>query len=599
MSHAGNIKGGRGTYIGPPPSRPEGGPPGRTGKPATGGPPPQTSTPTQTQTQTQTELPRAGGPREEKTQIGRAPTQLETPQDGFVFGQDGLEERGEPRPTRTQDNKAGVFEAPRGREAPRSTGERPALKNRPPEGAEGGSGFEQRPPSGTGERPQLPTRRGTTEVPRQEQGRGFEKRPTGTGERPRLEQGRGFEKRPTGTGERPRLEQGPGFETRPTRPGERPRLETPPRGPEVPMPTPGGPRGTEGAEARPLEDLVPEFPEPIGQEALAHHFAEELRYLGAELRPARMAPSTRAERLWAFFRAYAEANARDPAGQSAEGRELFRKALNGHGFAGLRDANSGRNGVQLALAMLEAKSPEELHALLAEVHIEPGPSRLSSEVSIPVQQHTTQPETPAVLVDPSAFETPKEARPKEAPAKPVQAQEAQPKDTQAKDTPPQDVPAQQETRPQEAQAQEAKPQEAKPQEAKPNEARPTSETPERPATPKKATEQPPVFDQKEKLVTPPLQTGVQPPIMGMQGTIPTPLSRVDEQRRGLDPREELEAQRGKGKRLGSQMFWNVLHRFRDGPEFGAVEQENFNRLAYGTMFALVAMALLVALLVSL
>ena len=594
MSHAGNIKGGRGTFIGPPPSRPEGGPPGRTGKPATGGPPPQTSTPPQTQT----ELPRAGGPREEKTQIGRAPTQPETPQDGFVFGQDGLEERGEPRPTRTQDNKSGVFEAPR------STGERPALKNRPSEGSGGGTGFEQRPPSGTGERPQLPTRRGTTEVPRQEQGPGFEKRPTRTGERPRLEQGPGFEKRPTST-------------------GERPRLETPPRGPEVPMPTPGGPRGTEGAEARPLEDLVPEFPEPIGQEALAHHFAEELRYLGAELRPARMAPSTRAERLWAFFRAYAEANARDPAGQSAEGRELFRKALNGHGFAALRDANSGRNGVQLALAMLEAKSPEQLHALLAEVHIEPGPSRLSSEVSIPVQQHTTQPEMPAVVVDPSAFETPKAARPKEAkeaPAKPLQAQEAQPKDTQAKDTPlkevpaqqetqpkeaqaqqaqPKEVPAQQETQPQEAQAQQAQPQEAKPQEAKPNEARPPSETPERPATPKKAAEQQPVFDQKEKLVTPPLQTAVQPPIMGMQGTIPTPLTRVDEQRRGLDPREELEAQRGKGKRLGSQMFWNVLHRFRDGPEWGAVEQENFNRLAYGTMFAVVAMALLVALLVSL
>ncbi|WP_309888271.1 hypothetical protein [Archangium sp.] len=579
MSQAGNIKGGRGTFIGPPPSRPEGGPPGRAGKPArggpggdektrTGGPPPQTSTPTQT------ELPRAGGPREEKTQIGRPPTQPETPQDGFVFGQDGLEERGEPRPTRTQDNKSGVFEAPR------STGERPALKKRPSEGTEGGTGFEQRPPSGTGERPQLPTRRGM-EAPRQEQGPGFEKRPTGT--------------------------------------GERPRLETPPRGPEVPMPTPGGPRGTEGAEARPLEELVPEFPEPIGEEALAHHFAEELRYLGAELRPARMAPSTRAERLWAFFRAYAEANAKDPAGQSAEGRELFRKALNGNGFAALRDANSGRNGVQLALAMLEAKSPEELHALLAEVHIEPGPSRLSSEVSIPVQQHTMHPETSAVVVDPSAFEMPKEARPKEArpkevPAKPVQAQEAQPKDTQAKDTPPKEVPAQQETQPKEAQAQEARPQEvkpqepqaqepqaqeARPQEVKPNEARPTAETPERPATPKKAAEQQPVFDQKEKLVTPPLQTGVQPPIMGMQGTIPTPLSRVDEQRRGVDPREELEAQRGKGKRLGSQMFWNVLHRFRDGPEFGAVEQENFNRLAYGTMFAVVAVALLVALLVSL
>ncbi len=576
MSHAGNIKGGRGTYIGPPPSRPEGGPPGRAGR---AGPGPGGDEKTQigrAPTQTQTELPKAGGMREEKTQIGRAPTQPEGPRSGGVreepkdlFGQDGLEERGEmARPTRSQDSKSGVFEAPR-RDAPRSTGERPALKNRPSEGTEDGTRFDKRPP-GTSERPRLETKRGT-EAPRPEEGTDFEKpAPKGTGERPRLETKRGTEV--------PRQAEGTDFEKpAPKGTGERPQL-------------PGGPKVSEGAEARPLEELVPEFPEPIGEEALAHHFAEELRYLGPELRPARMPPSTRSERLWAFFKAYAEANAKDPAGQSAEGRELFRKALNGHGYAALRDANSGRNGVQTALAMLESKSLEELHAKLADVHIEPGPSRLSSEVSIPVQQHTTQPETPAVVVDPSAFETPKEAQPKDTQPKAVQS-EAQPKDAQPKDVQPKDV------QPKDVQPKEAQPKDTR--EVKDSQPRPAPETPERPASPKKTSEQQPVFDQKEKLAPPPLQTGVQPPVVGMQGTMPPPPGRVDAQRMGLDPEDEkLQAERGTSKRLGANMFWNALHGLRDLQD-SAVEQENWNRMAFGTIFALVGAALLIAMLASL
>jgi hypothetical protein len=547
--------------------------------------------------------------REEKTQIGRPPTQPEGQRPGGVreepkdiFGQDGLEDRGEmARPTRSQDNKSGVFEAPR-RESPRSTGERPALKNRPSEGTEDGTGFDKRP-TGTSERPRLETKRGT-EAPRPEEGADFEKpAPKGTGDRPRLETKRGTEV--PRQSEAPRREEGAGFEKpAPKGTGERPRLETAPRGTEVPRQAegtgfekrapngtgerpqlPGGPKVSEGAEARPLEELVPEFREPIGEEALAHHFAEELRYLGQELRPARMPPSTRAERLWAFFKAYAEANAKDPAGQSAEGRELFRKALNGHGFAALRDANSGRNGVQTALAMLDSKSLEELHAKLADVHIEPGPSRLSSEVSIPVQQHPTQPETPAVVVDPSAFETPKEAQPKDTQPKAVQSEaqpkDAQPKDVQSKDAQPKDVQPKDDTR-----------------EVKDSQPRPTPETPERPASPKKTSEQQPVFDQKEKLAAPPLQAGVQPPVMGMQGTMPPP-ARVDAQRMGLDPEEDkLRAERGTHKRLGGNMLWNTLHGLRDLAD-SAVEQENWNRMAFGTIFALVGAALLIAMLVSL
>ncbi|HSP81814.1 MAG TPA: hypothetical protein VLQ93_25060, partial [Myxococcaceae bacterium] len=50
MGHTGNIKGGRGTYIGPAPTRPSDGAPGRSGR--VGAP---------------------AGPGEEKTQIGRSP----------------------------------------------------------------------------------------------------------------------------------------------------------------------------------------------------------------------------------------------------------------------------------------------------------------------------------------------------------------------------------------------------------------------------------------------------------------------------------------------------------------------------------------------
>ncbi len=287
MSHAGNIKGGRGTFVGRPPSRPEGGPPGRSGKAGNG----------------------SGVAREELTRIGGMPTQVELPRAGEVrqertttsgldFSQDGLESRGEARSGRARDAN--------------------------------GTRFDKPPSARTGERPRLPARH-TMEAP----------------------------------------------------------LLTDLL---VPVPTPGDPEVHEGAEARPLGELLPTFSEPIGEESLAHHFAEELRFLGAELRPSRLAPSERAERLWSFFLAYAEANAKDPAGQSEAGRELFREALTEHGFAGLREANTGRDGVAVALEMLEAQSPEALHEKLAGVRIEPGPERFSSEVSLPVvEEHSSRP----------------------------------------------------------------------------------------------------------------------------------------------------------------------------------------------------------------
>jgi len=78
-----------------------------------------------------------------------------------------------------------------------------------------------------------------------------------------------------------------------------------------------------------------------------------------------------------------------------------------------------------------------------------------------------------------------------------------------------------------------------------------------------------------------------------------PLTRVDAQRMGLDPEEEkLQAERGTSKRLGANMLWNALHGVRDLQD-SAVEQENWNRMAFGTIFALVGAALLIAMLASL
>jgi hypothetical protein len=274
MSHAGNIKGGAGPFVGPSPGRSSDG-----GIPAHGD-----------------RGPGAGGAHEEKTRIGRAPTQVEIPRPSetkeskptgiWNFTEDGLENRGEARSNRVrEDRSGGRFE---GQERPRSTGERPRPRTRTQEGA-----------------------------------------------------------------------------------------------------------GDATGDAKPLEDLLPVFSESIGQESLAHHFGEELRFLGAELRPSRLPPSERAARLWAFFLAYAEANAKDPAGQSEAGRERFREVLTEHGFSGLYDVNTGRDGVAVALELLKARSPEELKQKLTDVRIEPRPETLPSEVSIPVEQHTARPELPA------------------------------------------------------------------------------------------------------------------------------------------------------------------------------------------------------------
>lgn len=351
MSHAGNIKGGSGPFVGPSPGRsseggapgrsPEGGIPGHADRPGAGAGGAREEKTRIGRFPAEAGSPGAGGMPEERTRIGRAPTEAETPRPGgsreakptgiWKFTEDGLENRGEARSGRTrEDRSAGRFEGPPGQERPRTTGERPRLRTRTQEGAERGPRFDNPASPRTGERPRLPERR-PVEIPRQ------------------------------------------GAESVP-----------------VPVHTPEGAEAS--GDAKPLEDLLPEFPEPIGMESLAHHFGEELRFLGAELRPSRLPPSERTARLWAFFLAYAQANAKDPAGQSAAGRERFREVLTHNGFSALYDVNTGRDGVEVALELLKARSPQELNEKLASVHIEPRPETLPSEVSIPVEQHTAPPE---------------------------------------------------------------------------------------------------------------------------------------------------------------------------------------------------------------
>ncbi|QRN98551.1 hypothetical protein JRI60_05750 [Archangium violaceum] len=488
MSHAGNIKGRRGTVIGPAPTRSEGGSPGPSGKPARGignGPPREEKTQIG-RMPTQAGPPRPGGFTEEKTQIGRMPPGAEPSRSGNVreeqpktgiwnFAQDGLESGGEPRAGKARDDRAGRFEGPR--EGSRSTGERPRLRDRAQEGAEAGarSDSSNRAPPRTSERPQR------QEAPRQDAPRQWDALATQVSIRA-------------------------------------------PRGMEV-----------RGGEAKPLEDLLPELGESTGLESLAHHLSEEARYLGLDIRPSRLAPSERAERLWNFFLAYAEANARDPAGQTEAGFERFREVLIQNGFTGLRDANTGWDGVEVALQLLEARSPEELQAKLAEVRIEPGPEMLPSEVSTPVaEEHITLPEMPAVEV-------------------PVAEDQSSLKDD------------------------------------------PFHSKPERSAQKQPVAEGPAEFDQAEPPPPAPFQVGARPPpgVVVPPGMVPPGVDDPD------DVPNAGHDRRGTNKRLGSHMLWNVLHRFRDPPELSALEREKWSQVAFGAILALVGATLLVIMFASL
>ncbi|WP_157759065.1 hypothetical protein [Cystobacter fuscus] len=291
-------------------------------------------------------------------------------------------------PTRTRDAadvSSGGFDVPRELEEPRAPGGRPQVPDQPRSAEDAASGFE------------APSDLGTPEAP-----------PRGPG------RGRGADGQSTGVFEAPRGEAGSRtvrgdrlpnadtlFESRPsTRSGGRPALPSSEPGSQAASTT--GLPGARG-EVASLEELLPDLSGIVGQEALAEHFAENLLLL-----PPRQSPASRSLRLWAMFTAYAEANARNPMGQTPAGRQAFAETLIANGFAALRDVRTGRDGVEVALELLDAPSLEEFHAQLDQVHMEPGLERLPTEVSLPVAEEPRTPEQP-------------EAR-KEAAARQAQAQ---------------------------------------------------------------------------------------------------------------------------------------------------------------------------------
>ncbi|MDC0712956.1 Immediate early protein ICP0 [Stigmatella sp. ncwal1] len=75
-------------------------------------------------------------------------------------------------------------------------------------------------------------------------------------------------------------------------------------------------------------------------------------------------------------------------------------------------------------------------------------------------------------------------------------------------------------------------------------------------------------------------------------------ARTDAERLAEDE-PPLDRWKGRAKRLGRNMLWNVLHRFRAGPEDSAIEKEKWDQIAFGAVMAIVGMMILIILLVCL
>jgi hypothetical protein len=162
-----------------------------------------------------------------------------------------------------------------------------------------------------------------------------------------------------------------GFRTPPPQTGARPALgQGPVRGPVLPV-----------------KELIPGGLEKLpNQEGVAKRFASDAALLHQQLRPSEIPSSDRALRLWAFFSAYAEAAAAHD--KTPLGGEVFDKALKEQGFAELRDAHTGEDGLKKAKWVLEAPKPEEARQRAEQVQLEPPPEVLLSEQ----QQAQPQPE---------------------------------------------------------------------------------------------------------------------------------------------------------------------------------------------------------------
>ncbi|MFP2909425.1 Immediate early protein ICP0, partial [Pyxidicoccus sp. 3LFB2] len=141
-----------------------------------------------------------------------------------------------------------------------------------------------------------------------------------------------------------------------------------------PPPPPGRPpiAGNERPPVKSVEELVPPGLEKLaGQEDVANRFANDAALLAGHLKPSQLSGSERVTRLWAFFAAYAEAAAGKP--PQEEAKAAFKEALQGQGFAELRDANTAKDGVDRGLWVLNARTPDEARERAATVRLEPPP----------------------------------------------------------------------------------------------------------------------------------------------------------------------------------------------------------------------------------
>jgi hypothetical protein len=287
----------------------------------------------------------------------------------------------------------------------------------------------------------------------------------------------------------------------------------------APPTTPGAkaPAPSNGPPVTPLKELLPTFEKAPSLETVAKRFATDMKMLGSQVRPSQLSVGERALRMWAFFTAYAQAAAQAP--KTPEGKEVFRKALEEHGFGQLRDAKTGKDGVETAMALLEAESPEQLQELAQQVDIQPGPEMKKEAARAPTQE-LPKTEEPRREQKDSRFEATSEKRTqnKEQPGRERSAPEVESKSAARSENP-----------------------------------------------------------------------------KDLQGLVPGTQRRQFE-----DELERLKKERkGTDKKLGAQMLWNVLHKFRDEPEMGAVEREKWDQVAFAAMMAFIGIGLIVAILASL
>ena len=345
-------------------------------------------------------------------------------------GRDTRATKGAERPVSPREGAGedGLQDAPTpGRDTRATKGaERPV---NPPEGA-GEDGMQDAPPApgrenratnGTG-RPGFPPQEGAVEDPQEPALPGQEGKGTnGTG-KPVLRKGGGEdgmmqdpatarEGRGTNGAGRPVPQKG--MPEGKAGPGELPQAPTrkgadgfaPPTAPGGKAPAQGP---ANGPPVTPLKELLPTFEKSPSLETVAKRFATDMKMLGSQVRPSQLSVGERALRMWAFFTAYAEAAAQSP--KTPEGKEAFRKALQEHGFGQLRDAKTGKDGVETAMAMLEAESPEQLQELAQHVDIQPGPEMKKEAARAPTQEIPKAEEPPRKEQKDSRFEATSDKR---------------------------------------------------------------------------------------------------------------------------------------------------------------------------------------------